>query len=133
VAAVPGADIELIRAGFERFNEGDVEGLLAQMADDVEVFVQEDLPNGGHWDGVDGFREMSRTWTEAWDEFTVEPLEFEAGPRNVLVRVRQHARTGELEVEGDFFYVFGTADGKLVLWHLYNDEARAREAAGLAG
>jgi ketosteroid isomerase-like protein len=133
VAAVPGSDIEVIRRGFELFNHGDIEGMLALTADDVEVFIQEDLPNGGHWDGVGGFREAVRTWNEAWDEFTAEPLDFEEGSGSVLIRVRQRVRTGELALEEDFFYVMGTAGGKLVLWHLYNDEARARKAAGLGG
>ena len=128
-----GSDVELLREGFELHNRGDADGMLALAADDVDIFIQEDLPNGGHWDGVDGFRDVMASWNEAWDEFTAEPVRFEEGPHGWFVRVKQHARAGELVLEADFFYVFAVTEGRISRWHLYNDEARAREVAGLGG
>jgi ketosteroid isomerase-like protein len=131
---VPVSDIDVLRQGFEVFNRGDFEGLFAVTAEDVEVYIQEDLPNGGRWDGLDGFRAAVAAWMDAWDEFRAEPLGFEEGADGWLVSVKQHARTGDLALAEDFFYVFTlTPEGRISRWHLYNDEARARAAAGLNG
>jgi ketosteroid isomerase-like protein len=124
-------DLELVRTGFERFNRGDLEGLVELSQPDCEVFIQEDLPNGGHWNGRERFLQLMHEWNGTWDEFSVEPLGFEDAGRRVLVRVRQRARTGELELDMEVFYVFELRDGRLSLWHLYNDPERARETAGL--
>jgi SnoaL-like protein len=134
---------ELIRPGFEAFNAKGPEGFIdfAISRDlihpDFAFYIQEDLPNGGEWKGVDGFREMSRLWLEAWSEFTVKPLQSSEGPEGqVLLEVEQHAvgrGTGlEFDTPG-FFYVIIWRDEKVAEMHLLNDRERATELAGVSG
>lgn len=41
------------RAGFDAFNRGDLEGVLAVLAEDIEVFSSPALPNSGTFRPVD--------------------------------------------------------------------------------
>lgn len=137
------SNTELIRPGFDAYNEKGPEGFLDWIsAEDLMhpefVFhIQEDLPNGGEWKGVEGFREMSRLWLEAWAEFSVKPVDSSEGPEGqVLLEVEQHAvaRGSGLELDAPgFFYVVLWRDGKVTDMHLLNDRDRATELAGLSG
>jgi hypothetical protein len=42
--------VELVRLGFEAFNAGGSEAFATSglIAEDIDAFIQEDMPNGGH-------------------------------------------------------------------------------------
>jgi ketosteroid isomerase-like protein len=123
---------ELLETAFEAFNRDGVQAVLPLVHEDVEVFIQDDLPNGGRWDGHEAWLEMDRAWEEAWEDFQVELLGVEERGERALVRVRQRgrARGSGIEIDGEFWYVIGLRDGKLALWHLYADRARAEACIG---
>ena len=131
-------EIELIRRGFQVYNEAGpsafIDFLVREDAihPDFVFHIQEDLPNGGDWPGIEGFNEMTRSWLEAWEEFKVEPHEFiEVGDESLLVPIRQRAiaRGSGIEVAGEFVYVIIFRDGKVVQTRLYSDREQAERAA----
>jgi ketosteroid isomerase-like protein len=130
---------EVARTGFEVYNERGPDAFIDfftgidMIHPDFLFYVQEDLPNGGSWHGIEGFSQMAAIWLEAWSEFKVEPREFiEASPEAVLVPVRQRAvASGSgMEVEGEFFYVMLFRYEKIAEIHLYTDRAKAEQVAG---
>jgi ketosteroid isomerase-like protein len=131
-------ELELLRRGFQVYDEagppGFVDFLVREDAihPDFLFHIQGDLPNGGDWPGIEGFKEMSRSWLEAWKEFRVEPREFiEVGAESVLVPIRQTAvASGSgIEVAGEFFYVVLFRDGRVEQIRLYSERERAERAA----
>ena len=52
----------LVREGFEAFNRGDAEAVLAVLDPAVESHVGPSLANTGTWHGHAGFLEMLGTW-----------------------------------------------------------------------
>jgi hypothetical protein len=130
--------VELARKLFEAYDEEGPGGVIDFLAKverihpDFLFHVQEDLPNGGDWRGIEGYTEMSRTWLEAWTEFRVDPHEFiEITEESLLVPLTQRAvaRGSGIEVAGEFFYVLLFRDGKVEQVRLYSDRGQAERAA----
>jgi ketosteroid isomerase-like protein len=127
-------NIRLVRESLEAFERGDLEGPLEHAHPDlVTTRVQ---PDGAVLHGIDGFRQLLADWlegfTEAW--FSSDDDYIEAGD---YVIVHQHQRgrgagSGAL-VEGDFWLVYGFAEGKVIRLDTYADRDEALEATGLRG
>jgi ketosteroid isomerase-like protein len=133
---------ELIERSLGVFNEQGPQGWVdflsgkEMLHPEFAFHIQEDLPNGGEWRGVDGFMEMARLWNEAWKEFTVVPQGTTVGPDGQLfMEVEQQvvARGSGMEIASGFFYVIVFRDGKIAEGHLFNDRQQAARTAGLSG
>src|SRR5436190_5971988 len=86
-------NVERARAGLEAFNRGDVEGVLAVLADDIEIFSSPALANPGTFHGHQGYLQWVGDWLEAWEGLTIKVERIEpVGERHVVVAVRQTAR-----------------------------------------
>jgi ketosteroid isomerase-like protein len=124
-------NVEIVRGGFDAFQEGDVSQWLDLMADDLVTYRAE--PDGATYHGKEGFLQATADWTEDFSEWSVIPEEFiDAGDR-VLVRVRQLAR-GEasgIPVEGEFWFVIEMRGGRAAKVSFYIRRGEALEAAGL--
>ena len=125
-----------LSAAFDAYNADGPGGFIEHLERDDALHpdflahVQEDLPNGGDWRGVEGFNQMTSTWLEAWDTFTLSPHEFvEVGQGAVLVPLTQAAAARGMELAGEFFYLFLIRDDKLAQAHIYADRERAERAA----
>jgi ketosteroid isomerase-like protein len=124
-------NLELTRRGFEAYNAGDYEGVVALLHPDVELYADDELLNGGSFRGHDGFIQWSAEWLEAWDEFRIEPRSIATiGEHAILVDTHQIARGAGsgIDVEMDVFWAFEAQDGKLQRMHLYAARQRALDA-----
>jgi uncharacterized protein len=125
-------NVELVRGGFDAFQEGDLSGMLDLMADDLVTYRAD--PDGATYHGKEGFLDATADWTEDFSEWSVIPEEFiDAGDR-VLVHVRQMAR-GEasgIPIEGDFWFVFEMRGKRVAKWSFYIRRGEALEAVGLS-
>jgi ketosteroid isomerase-like protein len=124
-------NLELTRRGFEAYNAGDYEGVVALLHPDVELYADDELLNGGSFHGHDGFMQWSAEWLEAWDEFRIEARSIETlGENAILVDTHQIARGAGsgVDVEMDVFWAFEARDGKLRRMHLYAARERALDA-----
>jgi ketosteroid isomerase-like protein len=124
-------NVEIVRGGFDAFQEGDLGRMLDLMADDLVTYRSD--PDGATYHGKEGFLDATAEWTEDFSEWSAIPEEFiDAGDR-VLVRVRQMAR-GEasgIPVEGEFWFVFEMRGTRLAKISFYLRRAEALAAAGL--
>jgi len=121
-------NIELTQRGFDAYNAGDHEGVIALLHPDVELHADQELLNSGSFSGHEGFMQWSAEWLEAWDEFrvdanTVTPL----GDHCILVDSHQVARGAGsgIDVEMDVFWAFEAEGGKLRRMHIYASRERA--------
>jgi ketosteroid isomerase-like protein len=124
-------NVEIVRGGFDAFQEGNLSQMLDLMADDLVTYRAD--PDGATYHGKEGFLRATADWTEDFSEWSVIPEEFiDAGDR-VLVRVRQMAR-GEasgIPVEGEFWFVFEMSGRRVAKLSFYVRPGEALEAAGL--
>jgi ketosteroid isomerase-like protein len=83
--AVSQENVEIVRAGFEAWNAGDVDALREVFDPDVIVRLPEGWPEPGPFVGRE---EVMRQWErnrEVWDTDTLEPVNFiDAGDRVVV-------------------------------------------------
>jgi ketosteroid isomerase-like protein len=124
---------ELVRAGYELWNRGDVEGFLEFLDPDVEVRDPPESPDAQVWHGHEGYRRSVEQFMAAWEHASMEPEEIIDAGDKVLARVRYHARAKDqgIELELDVFHVVTIREGKAILIEVYGDEAKARRVAGL--
>jgi len=121
-------NLKVTRLGFEAYNAGDFEALAALLHPDVELHADSELINGGDYRGLEGFTRWNAEWTEAWEEFTIEPRSLEAfGGHVILADTHQVARGAGsgIDVEMDVYWVFEVADDRVVRMHLYASRERA--------
>lgn len=129
--------VDLTRRGFRAYNESGPAAFIDLLEREKMIHpefmfhVQEDLPNGGDWPGVEGYTEMTRTWLEVWDDFEIEPHEYIEMGDALLVPITQRAvaHGSGIEVTAEFFYVLLFTDGKLEQVRLYSDRELAEQAA----
>jgi ketosteroid isomerase-like protein len=125
-------NVELVRGGFDAFQEGNLSGMLDLMADDLVTYRAD--PDDATYHGREGFLEATADWTEDFSEWSVIPEEFIDARDRVLVRVRQMAR-GEasgIPVEGQFWFVFEVRGRRVAKVGFYIRRDAALEAAGLS-
>ena len=124
--------IARLQGSYDAFNRGDFDAATEVAHPRIE-FVR---PGGQPL--VKG-AEAWRRWMQpdAFDEQVIEPLEFSVTGNKVLVRAHAWGRGAGsgIEVDVDFWAVWALNDDGLATrleWYLDNEEAEAREAAGLS-
>jgi ketosteroid isomerase-like protein len=127
-------NVEIIRRFADRWNEGDIGGLLALADPEVEVRlsgVWMDIPV--FFKGYDGLRDLMMIFSQAWQEYSIDLKEFiEIDAEQVLVRqeFRGRGRQG-VEVTRTFGHLHRIVDGKWCGFRSWPEWADALEAVGL--
>jgi len=130
-ARVPLTPVELARRGLDALNSGDLEGVLALVADDIVADVPSGYANADAYRGREGFQRMLDQWLEPWCDYRAEPLEFFEEGDTIVVSIHQSAtgRESGVKVNMHVAYLLRARDGLLVEWRLCAD---AEEALALA-
>ena len=123
--------VEIVRQGFAAFERGDVSGMLDGFADDLVTYRAH--PDRAIYRGKEGFLAATADWTEGFSEWSAIAEEFTDAGEQVLVRVRQIARgeSSGVPVEGEWWFLFEIAAGKVSKLSFYPSRDEAIEAAGL--
>jgi ketosteroid isomerase-like protein len=125
-------NVELIRAGFEAHNRGDMDA-LTQLYDDDVVF--ETLLLGTHH-GNEAIRLIYEENRKTLAGYTVDPVELiDAGDK--VVAVAQVNGTGPasqiaMEDRDRFAFLFTIRDGRVIREQAFRNREEAIEAAGLS-
>lgn len=118
--------LDALRASYDAFDRGDLEGALAPMHPDVEWHQAQGLPHGGVYHGLDAVRAavfdpLDEEW---WDDFRAAPNEFLAGDDHVVVLGRYTARAkrtgGRLDIPFAHVWRFGP-DGRAIRFDQFTD------------
>jgi ketosteroid isomerase-like protein len=124
-------NVEIVRAAFAAFEQGNLSVLLESAAEDLITHRVE--PDDAIYHGKEGFLEGTADWIEGFEDWTVTPREFIDGGDSVLVRVHQTARGEQsgVPVESNMWFVFEIRGRKIARLSFHLREAGALEAAGL--
>jgi ketosteroid isomerase-like protein len=130
-------NVDTVRRGYERYAEGDLEGVAALFSDDAVVADGGGLgvagTAAGTLHGPEGFFQSASEALEAFDDYEVETEHFIGAGRAVVVAVRiagkGKASGAELEMRLAHLWVLGE-DGKAVRGEVYRSVEEALAAAG---
>jgi ketosteroid isomerase-like protein len=126
--------LEMVRAGYEAYNRGDIEAALAPLHPDIEWWPAADEPITAPYRGHDGYRTLVAGGREAVPDLQVEIEElFVAGAR-VVACLRFWGRGGDSRVPVEIreTHVARVRDGKIIEVREYREKAEALEAVGLS-
>ena len=123
---------EVVRQLAERWNAGDIEGMLEFYGDDMEMVSDPEWPDPGV-SGKEAFRRYSEEWREAWEKAQIDVGQIQAAGERVLVEGAWDVRAAATGISGQMtFSILFTLRGGLVVRHeWFREPAEARRMAGL--
>jgi ketosteroid isomerase-like protein len=131
-------NVGIVRRGFELFVAGDLEAVAGLFSEEAEVpdaagVAASDAAEGTRR-GPQGFIDSSLAAFEAFEDYSVEPLEFiDAGDAVVVpTRISGRGRASRVDVETHLTQVWILRDGKIVRGEVYRTRDAALEATGLS-
>jgi hypothetical protein len=123
--------LQVVKEGFAAFGRGDIAGLLALMAADVEWAIPgTDLPTSGNYRGVDGVAKFFQTLAADVEILDFQPREFVVDGERVVVvgwervKIKSTNRVADL----DWVMTFTVRNGKVVNFREYTDTKAIAEA-----
>jgi ketosteroid isomerase-like protein len=126
-------NVELLRAGFEAWNAGDMDGLRELYDPDVIGRPAEGWPEPGPFVGREAVMRQWEQLRDTWDADTVEPIgDFIDAADRVVVRYIWRGAGHGPEANMEFTGVFTVRKGKIVYQEFFWDHAEALETLGLS-
>jgi ketosteroid isomerase-like protein len=126
------SNLEMLAAGFARFDEGDLEGVVALAAPDIHAHIPATMANSGDYYGPDEFRLMLERWTSAWGDYRNEIENVvEYGPDRIVVSTRFIARGAGSGAPVDQLqaHFIEVRDGRMTQWRLFHTQETAMQHA----
>ena len=125
-------NVEIVQAGFEAWNAGDVDAVREMAHPDVIVRYPEGWPEPGPFVGREAVTRQFERTREAWDADTMEPTsDFLHAADRVVVRFTWHGvghgPESNIEVTG----VWTVRKGRVFGIELFWDHTEALETVGL--
>jgi ketosteroid isomerase-like protein len=132
-----GQNADTIKAAYEAFGQGDLDGAAEAWADDIrwQEPADERLPLHGMIEGRDNVKQALMGLFAHWDSFAVIPDEFHDSDETVIVigRLEAKAKESGSEVKIPFVHVWRMRDGKAGDGLLVTDTLEEAKALGFAG
>ena len=123
---------DIVQSAYEKFSSGDIEGLLAIMADNIlwQVPEVENAPFTGTREGRPAVAEFFKQLSESETFTRFEPLEFIAQNDKVIVlgEVAATVTSTGRSFETPWVHVFTVLDGKVAEFQEFFDTAAATRA-----
>ena len=119
------ANLDAVRASYDAFSSGDLEGALGMMSEDIVWHQAQGLPHGGTYHGLAAVRAaifdpLDEQW---WDGFDARPSEIIGMDDHVVVlgRYTATAKGSGAPLDVPFAHVWRFADGRAVRFHQFTD------------
>ncbi len=130
-------NIELIKRGYEAFGRGDINGLLALCAEDVEWISMgpSDMPTAGVRGGHEQVAQFFQAVDQVFEFERFAPKEFIAQGEQVVVLGDETAKvnaTGKVLTQ-EWAHAFTIRDGKIARFREYIDTAQVVAELRAAG
>jgi ketosteroid isomerase-like protein len=121
------ANLDIVRRAYDAFERGDMDAVVADMADEIEWQQAQGLPHGGTYNGVGAVRAnvfdpLDRDW---WSSFSAVPLELlDAGDEIVVLgRYVGVAKETGRRLDVPFVHVWSLREGKAWRFRQFLDTA----------
>jgi ketosteroid isomerase-like protein len=127
-------NVEIVRAGLEAFNRGDVQALAAISSPEITMQFIGVIDEPVHYGGAGGIVEYFRDQNEHWESFGFEIEDIRAIGERVLAIGTQTARgrASGLEVSSREAILVTVESGLVTSLQGYRDPEQALKAVGLA-
>jgi ketosteroid isomerase-like protein len=128
--------VDRVLEGIEAFNAGDFEAVIAELPDDVEWQVLEQLPDQGPFRGGEGVLRFWESWRETFSDFHAEIDEVvDAGDHVILMmHMVGRGRDSGADVKTPTYAQVWTFRGETVeRVRMLPSKEEALEAAGISG
>jgi ketosteroid isomerase-like protein len=124
---------DLVQRAFDAFNRGDLEGLLALLAEDVRVHSLMTEPERAEYAGHQGVREWHAAVLEVFPDWSPQPRDIRELGDAAIVRfdVTATAATSGVRIEQTYWQAVTVRDGPITFFGFYRREEDALEALGL--
>ena len=121
---------DLVRRAFDKFNSGDLEGLLELLDPDVRVHSLMTEPERTEYHGHEGVREWYAAVFQIFPDWHPEPREIEdLGDASILrFDVTATAATSGVRIEQSYWQAGRFRDGLITFFGFYRSEEDARKA-----
>lgn len=123
--------VQVVKDGYAAFGRGDIAGLLALLAEDVEWHIPgAGLPLAGTYRGHDGVAKFFQKLSEETEILDFQPREFVADGDRVLVvgSERVKVRATNRTVDLDWIMSFTMRNGKVTNFREYTDTKALADA-----
>jgi ketosteroid isomerase-like protein len=126
-------NVEIVRRGFEAWEQGDLEANLRLVDEDVVCCRVAPLIDPKTYHGLEGYLEFASEWMEPYEDLELHPNEYIDAGDKVVVEVAQegHLAGSDQPMKGTFWFLMTVHDGKLIRFEIYGGREQALEAAGL--
>jgi uncharacterized protein len=127
-------NVETVRAGYDAFNRGDIEAVVATLDPAIEWWPAADEPITQPYRGYDGYRTLVGEIREYVPDLQAEIEEVFAVADQIVTRLRfwGRGRDSGVPVEIRETNVARFRDGKIIEVREYREKADALEAVGLS-
>jgi ketosteroid isomerase-like protein len=118
-----------------RFIEAVMRGNYEEAATELHVKLDIDDTDIPESTGTDSFYTWIGRWDDSWESWRIEDLEIRsAGPDRTIsfFKIFVKGKESGIELSRDDAVLASHRDGRIVKIGYYNDQAQAREAAGLS-
>jgi ketosteroid isomerase-like protein len=126
-------NVEIIRRGFEAWEQGDLGANLRLVHEDVVCCRVAPLIDPRTYHGLEGYVAFASEWMEPYEDLRMQPNEYIDARDKVVVEVAQegHLVGSDQPMKGMFWFLMTVHDGKLIRFEIYGERTQALEAAGL--
>jgi len=129
-------NVETVRQGYEAFNRGDVEWMVAQL--DPEIVWEEaaEVPGSSSYRGIREVRGYLESFAQQWEEIRFEPERILDAEEQIgaLVRMVARGRASGAQVDARLAHLYELREGRgmsVLRVRTFFDREKALEAAGL--
>jgi ketosteroid isomerase-like protein len=126
------ANVELIRAVYDRFQAGDEDGALALLDPAVEVHDRPEIPDPQVYHGHEGVLASLQVSQDTFEGLTLAPEEYvDVGDRVVVVfRFQGTGRGSGIPIDERLVHLWTIRGGKAVRMEVKSSREEALRAAG---
>jgi ketosteroid isomerase-like protein len=128
-------NVEMVRRGYEAYNRGDLDGMVADFAPTFEYVTTGAVPDAtGVYRGAEGYKEFLGWMRSEFESPRVAVHELiEAGDQVLAsVSLRGRGKQSGVETNWDIWHLWTVRDGKVVRGQTFTGSDEALEAAGLS-
>ena len=126
-----GANADALRARWDEFGRGDLDGAVSTTDDNAQIVLPETLPWGGTYTGPGGFKEMIEKFLSNFESVDPKPTAFLDADdgETVIVTVEGVGRTkAGNDLSGRSVWLYKMREGKIAGAEFFGDTAQALEA-----
>ena len=127
-------NVEIVRKSVEAMVRQDWDAAVSDFTTTMEGH-DHDIPGADVYIGPDGFKTWIAEWSESWDTWTLEDMEYRSVSDDkvlLLQRMKATGRTSGLEIDRLDGVVYTLVGGSIARIDYFNSPQQALEAVGLS-